>query len=702
MQLNFSEVRASGIPPSQVQIVFSLRDEEGRAFVVPADGIKAATRVFEVGPDTDGPEEIDYSETGFFIHTAENLELEVVFVLDFTHSVAQVRLSDGRSGIEATLDAFEESVTRLPLTHRVGVVEFHDRNSDPGVLSELTTDRVAMLESVAAFAESEFDPGSSLLWDSILEASTLFTSRQEDPILARALVFISDGRDTSSLLSRIDAGEIAGQGDIQLYALGIGDVFEEALLEEMVEATGGVYYPTGALEGLQEKLQLLVSDLRGQYKLTYTTLRREGEYQTRILIDLPWASGFFDSPPLDVADFFGRDTQGRLTVDTPSVDTTQATAHVFVRAEYIPRNINWFRFRLETTKPVKFALVAKEDGGLLEGWDLSGPDVQGFYNITRENPLQFGNSGLLVQFTISEFTEQRLEIPLIFDNSIYTTGKSLTYPPAINIGQRIDPTGNIAFRSARDGNTEIYVMNFDGEGQGNLTRSVADEFLATWAPDGGRIAFDTVRDRDREIFDMNSDGTDVRNLTNSNSNNSLPAWSPNGLLIAFDSDRDGDREIYVMNANGTNQTRLTFEPGADLWPTWSPDSSQIAFVSYRDGNPEVYLMNVNGTEQTNLTNQPAGDYRPVWSPDGRDIAFHTNRDGNREIYLMNPDGSGQRNLTNHLSDDWYPSWSPGSAHIAFTSIRDGNREIYRMYDDGSGLKNLTNNPGDDWAPSWGP
>jgi TolB protein len=686
-----------------VQIVFSLRDEEGRSIVIRAEELQAATRIFEVGPETEGLEEIDYTESSFFIHTAENLELEVVFVLDFTRSVAEARLSDGRSGIEAMLDAFEESVNRLPPAHRVGVVEFHDRNAEPSVLSELTTGRKAMVESVAEFAESDFDPGSSRLWDSIQKASTLFTSRQEDPILARALVFISDGRDTSSLLSRSGAGEIAVQGDIQLYALGIGDVFEDAQLAEVVRTTGGVYYPTGALEGLQEQLQVLVSDLRrGQYRLTYTTLRRDGEYQAQILVDPPWATGFLDSPALDVATFFGRDTQGRLTVDPPSVDTSQGTAQVFVRAEYIPRNISRFRFRLETTKPVAFALVAKEDGGLLERWDISGPDVRGFYNITSNQPLEFGNSGLLLQLTIFEFTEQRLEIPLIFDNSIYTAGKSFAYPPVINIGQRIDPTGNITFRSTRDGNPEIYVMSFDGAGQTNLTSSVADEFLATWSPDGRRIAFDSDRRRNREIFVMNADGTDVRNLSNSTSSDALPAWSPDGRLIAFDSDRNGNREIYVMNADGTNQTRLTHDPSDDLWPTWSPDGGRIVFVSYRDGDPDIYVMNADGTEQTNLTNHSAGDFRPVWSPDGRHIAFYTNRDGNREIYLMSPDGSGQRNLTNNLTDDWYPTWSPGGAHIAFTSIRDGNREVYRIYDDGTALRNLTNNPADDWAPSWGP
>ena len=80
--------------PSQIQLSFSLRDESGRSFVIPAADLRAVTRIFEVGPGLAGwseqnwalarMEEIDYDETSFFVHSTENFELEVVFVLDFT------------------------------------------------------------------------------------------------------------------------------------------------------------------------------------------------------------------------------------------------------------------------------------------------------------------------------------------------------------------------------------------------------------------------------------------------------------------------------------------------------------------------------------------------------------------------------------------------------------------------------------------
>jgi hypothetical protein len=243
--------------PGQVQFVFSLRDENGLTLDIPAKDVRSATKIYElfVAPESeddatdaegsgageageedagsegaeditgalktivagpvseDGapiegePEsgevwvEVDYAETSIFVRTADLFQQEVVFVLDFSSSMAGSRLPDGTAGTQAMIEAFFKAMAGLPETQKIGVVEFHDRNEEPAVLAALTIDREKIRTKVSAFASSQFDAGSSRVWDSIERAAFLFTPTEDNPSVVKSVVFITDGRDTSSTLS---------------------------------------------------------------------------------------------------------------------------------------------------------------------------------------------------------------------------------------------------------------------------------------------------------------------------------------------------------------------------------------------------------------------------------------------------------------------------------------------------------------------
>ena len=710
-EINFAGVVTRTNPPSQVQIVFSLRDQDGHAIALTAEDVQRATKIYECESRTEEGcrqgtedwEEIDYTETSFFVHTAENFDLEVVFVLDFTNSMAQARLPDGRSGIAAMLEAVNAGLGVLPGAHRIGVVEFHDRNVEPGVLSTLTTNRQAIRDNISQFSQSGFDPGSSRVWDSVVAGTDLFSTFAQNPRAIRALVFLSDGRDTSSVNTRDDMQLHAQARNVQLYALGVGEVFQEEDLRELAGLTGGGYYPVHDVSVLQRQLQLLVSDLRGQYQVSYITLRRSGEYRTQVAVELVGVMGSMQTATFNAATFFGPDNQGAIQFDPPSIDRNEGKATIFVRALHMPRNIDRVRFKVDTFKPVQVDLVAGQDGGLLDGWNLSGPDTEGFYEVSSPVPVEFGNFGLLFRLTISDVTEENLEIPVEFDNTIYTAGKSLERTALIAIGQT-----RIAFTNDRDGNWDIYVMNSDGSGETRLTERSGYDWGPVWSPDGQLIAFASERNGDWNIFVMNADGSGVTQLTNHPGYDVEPAWSASGEQIAFSSTGDEGPDIYVMNADGSGVTQLTNHPGYDVEPAWSPDGRLIAFASDRDANVDtvetgdIYVMNADGSDVRRLTDNPLQDRSPAWSPGGRQIAFSSSRDGDSDIYVMNADGSGVRRLTDNPEWDGSPAWSPGGRQIAFSSNRDGDSDIYVMNADGSGVRQLTDNPGRyvdlDWSP----
>ena len=257
----------------------------------------------------------------------------------------------------------------------------------------------------------------------------------------------------------------------------------------------------------------------------------------------------------------------------------------------------------------------------------------------------------------------------------------------------------IAFASARDGNSEIYVMDADGKNQTRITNHPAADFQPSWSPDGKKIAFTSRRNGGNiQIFVMDSDGKNPIRLTNEAWDQN-PDWSPDGQKIAFTGYKHagggGDiwnTDIYVMDPDGTNRKRLSRIPGNSFNPSWSPDSQRIAFVNSRPGATEIYVMNADGSRQKSLTHDGGRDYKrePSWSPDGQSIAFVLNNLRSIQIYVMDTDGKNRRKLSDGKYD-WSPTWSPDGEMIAYESWRGPGHisEIHLMTADGTHINQLS-------------
>lgn len=267
--------------------------------------------------------------------------------------------------------------------------------------------------------------------------------------------------------------------------------------------------------------------------------------------------------------------------------------------------------------------------------------------------------------------------------------------------------GKIVFVSNRDGpaggNSDLYVMDSDGQTQINLSNNPGFTSSPVYSPDGTKIAYYDASGGHKNIFVMDADGSNISQLTSEDPyEETSPSWSPDGTKIAYRTDRDGNFEIYVMTATGADPIRLTNNVDKDEFPKWSPDGSHVVYSHGTYPQRQVYLMDTNGANQRNLTQTASDESYPDWSPKGDQIVFASKRDGNNEIYVMDVDGSHQTRLTNNGFVDYAPTWSPDGKYILFTSNRDGNFEIYRMRADGSDQTNLTKSSGSDDLAYWQP
>jgi TolB protein len=265
----------------------------------------------------------------------------------------------------------------------------------------------------------------------------------------------------------------------------------------------------------------------------------------------------------------------------------------------------------------------------------------------------------------------------------------------------------IAFIRGNPGAKELWVMDYDGANQHQLTNLHSVALTPRWAPDASRIAFTCFLPVNGivsgQICMYSFDAGKVVSFGRYKGTNSSPTWSLDGSQVMFSSSMQGNPALYVTDTSGNRPKRVTFSNhGADTSPAWNPKTGQsVAFVSDRGGVPQLYLMNADGTNPQKLDLPDMGYViDPAWSPNGTLLAFSWRRpSGNYDIYVMDVASRRTLEITRDSGRNERPSWAPDGRHIVFESTRGGSRQIWTMLADGSQPHQLTTS-GHNESPNW--
>jgi Ca-activated chloride channel family protein len=223
-------------------------------------------------------------ELSLFNH--EDLPLSVVLLIDTSASM------------DEKLGAAQTAATRFVKTLKperdvAQVVQFNERVT---TLQDFTGDHAALEAAIRRTAASGPTAMHNALYISLKE---LGRNRKAGELRRRAIVLLSDGEDTASLVKDEQVLELARASEVCIYAISLRRdrgmererlAFSQAehILTALTRETGGQVFFPNSLSELDAVYERVAEELRSQYSIGYVSSnkRKDGRWR-RIVVRTP-------------------------------------------------------------------------------------------------------------------------------------------------------------------------------------------------------------------------------------------------------------------------------------------------------------------------------------------------------------------------------------------------------------------------------
>lgn len=459
--LSIADVSYNYSSPYLLDFQFTMRDDED-----PAAGhaVVVDPRLLQIICKESGTS-ISPLETGSLVQRGSAKLFKAYLVLDYTESIAS--LSNGDTNSDGISDAVEnmvagakEFVHQMPTDTQVGLYEFHREDFDPAEVLPLTSDKAMLYEAIDGIWDNYVQsfPAGSRCWDALAAAIPKLGPTNRDEI--HCVVFVSDGRDESSISTLRDIITLATNAQVRVYSIGFGSELNAAPLQTLATQTKGRYYEAQTPGEIAAAFAQIGKDFNGQYLLRWATLKRStNSFMPSFSITY---QGFtatsptnpvsldYDNPIIDtnstpattnypritnfiIAPYTPTEHTGSVTTGSLrlAADAAELPTSVTLRATYTPRYVRRLRLHYRPNYPCIPILRSAGPGDILAGWTLSETnDGAGGFWLELNSPspslttsIPYATMGNLITFWMRDLPAPPTNAFSVFevDNSVYGT-----------------------------------------------------------------------------------------------------------------------------------------------------------------------------------------------------------------------------------------------------------------------------------------
>ena len=208
------------------------------------------------------------------VFSREDLPIRMVLLIDTSASMDEKMSFAQKAAVNFVHEMKDDDLTE--------VVEF---GSKPHVLQPFTAD-VEKLNRAIRMTQAG---GTTQLYNA-LYISLKGLSRRRQDIRRQAIVVLSDGEDTSSLVTFARVMELAKETDVTIYTISLrheggrrSRAFSEAefVLKKLAEETGGQWFFPEQIEELTDVYARIAAELKNQYNIGYVSNnpKRDGSWR---------------------------------------------------------------------------------------------------------------------------------------------------------------------------------------------------------------------------------------------------------------------------------------------------------------------------------------------------------------------------------------------------------------------------------------